>query len=260
MTIFYNGTPMGGSRDQTALFLQGENALVSFFRPDDMPVVLECCQSFVLDNGAWSHAQNARKHNAKHPDRPALSTQIDFYEYVKWVNEYRRHPAFQWCLIPDVIDGSEEENVDLVNRWVRSGYKAKGVPVWHMHESLEWLDYLVSNFEWVALGSSGIFSRPNSRVWWRRMAEAMAVACDSYGRPRCKLHGLRMMNPEVFTRLPLASVDSTNAAVNSGAKDRFGMYVPPTRAQRAAVLAARVKAHSGASFWGGVDIDGLYEV
>ncbi len=45
------------------------------------------------------------------------------------------------------------------------------------------------------------------------MAQAMAQACD-LGRPRVKLHGLRMLDVEVFSRLPLASADSTNVARN----------------------------------------------
>jgi hypothetical protein len=78
------------------------------------------------------------------------------------------------------------------------------------------------------------------------MSEAMSVACDDLGRPRCKLHGLRMLDPEIFGRLPLSSADSTNAAVNSGSLSRFGMYKPPTASQRAAVIADRIEAHNSA--------------
>lgn len=234
--IHYHGTPIGGTRQNAAQFLMGRHALVSFYRPDDIAAVLECCQSFVLDNGAFSHWK-------------AGKGEIDFYEYVKWVLEYSRHPSFDWCLIPDIIDGTEQDNIDLVNRWVRSGYKAKGIPIWHMHESLKWLDYLVNNFEWVALGSSGAYSTVNTGGWWRRINEAMQVICDDQGRPKCKLHGLRMLDPDVFTRMPLSSADSTNAAVNCGSLSRFGSYVPPTSSQRAAVIAARIESRNSSYIW-----------
>ncbi len=56
-----------------------------------------------------------------------------------------------------------------------------------------------------------------------------------------------MLNPKIFTRLPLSSADSTNAARNCNQLDRFGIYVPPTAAQRAAIIANRVEAHSSAA-------------
>lgn len=77
----------------------------------------------------------------------------------------------------------------------------------------------------------------------------MNELCDDEGRPPCRLHGLRMLDPQVFSRLPLASADSTNAAVNSGSLDRFGSYVPPTASQRAAVIAERIEAHNSAAGW-----------
>jgi hypothetical protein len=73
--------------------------------------------------------------------------------------------------------------------------------------------------------------------------------CDDAGRPPARLHGLRMLDPAIFTKLPLASADSTNAAVNCGSLDRFGMYLPASSAQRAAVIADRIEAHNSAPAW-----------
>lgn len=238
--IHYHGTPIGGTRQDVARFLMGRHALVSFYRPDDIGPVMECCKSFVLDNGAFSHWK-------------AGKGEIDFHAYKAWVEDICLHPGFEWCLIPDKIDGTEEENADLVNLWIRSGSRAHAVPVWHLHESTEYLEYLVGNFQRVALGSSGQWATPGTPDWWSRMAEAMKVACDEHGRPKAKLHGLRMLDPQVFTRLPLASADSTNAAVNCGSISRFGSYKPPTSAQRAAVIAERIEAHNSAPVWCGIE-------
>lgn len=240
--IHYHGTPAGGNKKDKVSFLRGRHGLVSFFRPDDIDIVASCCKTFVLDNGAFSHWT-------------AGKGDIDFYAYAEWVNKYAKHPAFDWCLIPDKIDGSEDQNADLVSKWVRSGFIAKGVPVWHMHESLEYLEYLITNFEWVAFGSSGDWSTPNTKAWWERMAEVMSVACDEQGRPRAKYHGLRMLNTKVFSRLPLSSADSTNAAVNSGAKPRYekaSPYIPKERWLRAEVLAQDIESVLSASTWTGL--------
>lgn len=233
--IHYHGTPIGGTRQDAARFLIGRHAFVSFARPDDLAVAMECCQSFALDNGAFTLWKKGGK--------------VDVVAYHAWVHSIAGHPGVDFCIIPDVIDGTEQENVDLVTLWLRMGSRVKCVPVWHLHESLEWLDYLVSHFQLVAIGSSGQWSQPGTRQWWVRMGQAMAVACDKDGRPRTKLHGLRMLDPAIFTRLPFASADSTNAAVNGGSVARFGMYVPPTAAQRAEVIAERIESNNSAHLW-----------
>ena len=56
----------------------------------------------------------------------------------------------------------------------------------------------------------------------------------------------KLAQDDIFTRLPLSSADSTNAAVNSGSLSRFGSYLPPTVAQRAEVIAERIEANNSA--------------
>lgn len=243
--IHYHGTPIGGTRQDTARFLNGRHALIPFGRAEDLGPVLENCQSFVIDNGAFSHWKKGKG-------------QIDFYEYQKFCESICRHPGFDWCLIPDVIDGDENENAELVRFWARTGTIAKGVPVWHLHESFEYLDWLLNDWEIVAIGSSGQWSTPGTSEWWKRISDAMRVICDERGRPRRKIHGLRMLNPEVFTRLPLSSADSTNAAVNSGSISRFGMYTPATSSQRAAVIADRIELHNSAAVYADIGQGDLF--
>jgi hypothetical protein len=226
--IHYHGTPLGGPRQDAPRFLMGRHALVPFSYPDDMPVVAECCQSFVLDNGAFTAWTKGGR--------------VDVDGYIAWVREWHRHPGFDWALIPDVIDGTEAENDELVAAWPE---ELEGVPVWHMHESIERLVKLATEWRFVALGSSGQFASVGTNEWWSRITKAMHAICVD-GRPICKLHGLRMLDPEVFTKLPLSSADSTNAAVNSGSLSRFGMYLPPTTSQRAAVIAARIESQNSA--------------
>lgn len=213
-------------------FLQGRHALVSFAYPEDIGIVADLCADFILDNGAFTAWRQGKP--------------MDVEGYVRWCEEWCRHPGFSWALIPDVIDGTEADNDALLRDWPRH---IRGVPIWHLHEDLGRLARLVGEHSVVALGSSGEWPTPGAARWWDRMHDAMMVACDSDGRPRARLHGLRMLSPKVFTRLPLASADSTNAAVNSGALDRFGIYVPPTRAQRAEIIAARIEAQNSAPVW-----------
>lgn len=229
-----HGTPCGGPRQDAARFLMGRDALVPFPRPDDMGIVAEVCRSFVLDNGAFSVWKRGEV--------------LDVAGFTRWAEEWCRHPAFEWALIPDTITGTEADNDALLRDWPRHLHGA-GVPVWHLHESIGRLQRLCAEWRTVALGSSGQWRTPGTAEWWDRMGEAMNAICDEQGRPQARLHGLRMLDPDVFRHLPLASADSTNAVVNSGSLDRFGMYPAPTAWQRAAVIAARIEVHQSAPRW-----------
>lgn len=231
--IHYHGTPVGGKQTERAAFLQGRHALVSFLYQGDMPLVADLCQSFILDNGAFSAWKKG--------------IQVDWDGYYTWVRSWHRHPGFDFALIPDVIGGSEEENDRLLSLWPKD---LNGVPVYHVHEPTDRLLRLAEDYPTVALGSSGEFSHPGSNVWWGRMEEIMDAVCEE-GVPRCKLHGLRMLNPSVFSRLPLSSADSVNASVNAGSLGRFGLYVPVSRAQRASVIADRIEAFNSSAVWVG---------
>ena len=68
------------------------------------------------------------------------------------LSEYR--PAIlkvlDWCLIPDIIDGTEQDNKDLVERWqggLSNTLKAVARYKALAYESLDWLEYLSENFE-----------------------------------------------------------------------------------------------------------------
>ncbi len=233
--IHYHGTPIGGSRDNAARFLVGRHALVPFKYQEDLPVVMEFCQSFVVDNSAFSYWRSGGT--------------LDVDAYAKWVKTLEHHPSLDWCLIPDKIDGNEKENMRMVQDWRNLRLKVKSVPVWHLHESMDYLDWLCHTFETVAIGSSGEWSHPGSKAWWDRISEAMNTACTKDGKPKARLHGLRMLDPQIFSRLPLTSADSTNAAVNSGSLKRFGMYMPPTSAQRASVIADRIEQFNSTAIW-----------
>ena len=228
--IHYHGTPMSGTRVDVVRFFAGRHALVPFSRRDDLGAVAEVCQSWVADNGAFSVWKRGLK--------------LDVPGYLAWLHDWCKHPGFDWALIPDVIQGSSEENDALVEAWPND---IRGVPVYHMHEPLDRAVRLAHTWPTVALGSSGEWSTPGTQGWWIRMAAIMEAVCDSDGRPPCRFHGLRMLNPKVFTKLPLSSADSCNATRNCNAAWAPGGYSLPNAAQRAEVIASRVEAHNSAS-------------
>ncbi len=215
--------------------IAGGHAFVSFRHPEQLTLAIEAAQSFAVDNGAFS---------AWRSGEPVT----DWNPYYAWVAELARIPSFDFAVIPDVIDGSEEDNDALIEEWPFPPWV--GAPVWHMHESVERLARLTREWPRVCLGSSGRYASVGTAAWWGRMAEAMEAACDAKGRPLCKLHGLRMLDPRVFTRLPLASADSTNIARNMGIESKWrGTYTPPSKEARAMVIRERIEAHQSPARW-----------
>lgn len=230
--IHYHGTPITPLGVASAA-LSTRHACVSFAAPDQIAFVAEVCQSFILDNGAFTIWRQGGS--------------LDVKGYVEWVNEWKRHPGFDWALIPDVIDGSEADNDAMfAEYWQAGGSLLDSVPVWHLHESLTRLQGLCRRFRRVALGSSGQWSDPGSPGWWERMGEAMDAICDDMGRPPCKLHGLRMLNPTVFSQLPLSSADSTNVAQNH-ARERVLYKLSPSMG--ALKIVDRIEQHCSAPRW-----------
>lgn len=243
--IHYHGTPCGSTREDVARFASGRHMLVPFVRPEYIATIAEVSQSFCVDSGAYT----AWKQNIE----------IDWEHYYDFVRVWYRHPAFDFALISDVIDGTEQDNDVLVDQWPKD-LVCVGVPVWHMHESLKRLRRLCESFPRVALGSSGDFATVGTDKWWRRMAEAMRHICDEDGRPISRLHGLRMLDPEVFKYLPLASADSTNAVRNSSSYRRFGIYTPPKASTRMAIIAERIESHQSAALWLGTPSDESFQL
>jgi hypothetical protein len=231
--IHYHGTPMTPALDMVRAFA-AKHAMVSFEDPRQIEVAAEVCQSIVLDNGAFSAWRQGKPY--------------DFDGFATWAGQWIRHPAVEWVVIPDVIDGGEADNDALLRDW--SASKATSVPVYHMHESVDRLVRLAADWPRVALGSSGEFAIVGNERWWLRMADMLDAICDPEGRPLVKLHGLRMLDPGVFSKVPLASADSTNVARNVGLDSAWRQsYAPRSRAMRALILMERIERHASAAYW-----------
>ena len=237
--IHYHGLPITPVI-AAARALEGGHAFVSFRHPEQLEVAVQLCQSFAVDNGAFS---------AWRAGEPVT----DWRPYYAWVEGLRHFPGFDFAVIPDVIDGSEADNDRLIEEWPWTfGRDVLGAPVWHLHESITRLRRLADEWPRVCLGSSGDYAQIGTQAWWRRMAEAMDAICVD-GRPVAKIHGLRMLAPEVVSAFPFASADSTNIARNIGIDCRWtGSYAPLTKDARAALLRHRIELNNSPARWVGV--------
>ncbi len=192
--IHYHGTPI--TPREELLGMAGRHFCVRYGAHQDLKTCLTIAQSIMFDNGAFS----------------AKTKGVPFDEpgFYGWVEPILFHPHF--AVIPDVIDGSAEENDAMVERWPDALW-ALGAPVWHLAEPLErLLDLVMQGWPRVCFGSSGAFWQIGSPAWSGRMDEAFNALIREYGKTPW-IHGLRMLG-QAGGDWPLASADSTNVGQN----------------------------------------------
>lgn len=231
--IHYHGGPI--TPESCALRAwRARHAFISHAAPEQLALAATVCQSFALDNGAFSLW------------KAGLPT--DWPAFYDWVRLWMNHPGFDFAVIPDVIEGTEEENDELLAAWPFP--KHAGAAVWHTNESIERLERLAHEWPRVCLGSSGQYDVKRPAAFVARAQDAIVHILDEHGFPITKLHGLRCLNPRIFTQLPLASGDSTNVARNIGIDSKWkGTYAPANKETRAAILVDRIESHNSAGVY-----------
>ena len=190
MTIHYHGTPITPNAE--LLRLAGRHFCVSHAAPAQVRTCHEIGQSVMLDNGAFSAWKRGY--------RP------DWNAYYAWVEPWLDYPT-TWAVIPDEVEGDEAVQDQLLKAWPFA--KQRSAPVWHMHESIARLLYLIDQWPRVCVGSSAQYAEVLSPAWQRRMDDVWRAI----GARVCNIHMLRGMQL-IRHRWPFASVDSTDVARN----------------------------------------------
>lgn len=229
--IHYHGGPI--TPDTCAIKAwKARHAFISFAHYGQIGLAAEHCQSFAIDNGAFSFWKAGK--------------QTDWKSYYEFIEAWRSHPGFDFAVIPDVIEGSEDENDNLLAEW--SFAKHEGLAVWHTNESIDRLVRLANEWPRVGIGSSGEYDAAKVSKLLSRMNEVLPHILDDKKRPICKLHGLRMLNPKIFTKLPLSSADSTNVARNIGIDVKWkGTYQPQSKETRTTILIERIESENSSN-------------
>ena len=201
--------------------LKGASFCVSYATRDKLTTQLDDAIRLVgekgmllVDNGAFSAW------------RSGVSTMSDDYldGFEAWAKSIMDRCPQAICVVPDVIDGTEEQNAELVRQWIGADIDSdRMMPVWHLHESIGYLLYLCEGFEHVAFGSSGQYAKPGTPHWHARIKEAFAAidaweleSEGAYVRPR--LHMMRAQSEA--HKYPFDSSDSCNLAINHNRQRR----------------------------------------
>ena len=199
MIHHYHGTPIwGGAGEVHRIAVRGAGAFVSYARPDQLQASLQYAQEVAIDNGAFSAWKRGLI--------------LDWAAFYRWLEPYYQHKKVSFFVIPDVVEGGEEDNDRLI-RALPPSLRRKAAPVWHLHESIERLVCLCEEWPRVCFGSSGEYAVIRTAAWHERMEQAFEAI---YGRRNLatKIHGLRMLDGRVLGKYPLTTADSTNLACN----------------------------------------------
>ena len=154
----------------------------------------------MIDNGAFSIWMQNKKRGKKKT--------ISWDPYYTWIDSI--YADITEFILPDVIDGSEEDNDALLTEC----NLMNGIPVWHVNESFERLGRLASDYPYIAFGSAGEFSTLGTEKWNKKVSTAMSLLSDKDGVPLVKVHMLRCLNHKIFGNFAFHSGDSTNLARN----------------------------------------------
>lgn len=229
--IHYHGTPISPTPIIEAL--SGRNFCVSFAASGQIRRCHEIGQSVLIDNGAFSFWRSG-------------SPCVDWEPYYDFAARWLDYKT-TWAIIPDVIDGTESDNNDLMTQWFAAfGDFRQASPVWHLHESFDRLDRLTRNFEKVCIGSSGEYASVGTRKWRDRMDAAFTFMCKGTGKVPCWVHMLRGMNLS-GTEYPFSSVDSTNIARNHNSIKRRGNL--DEQIKWAVSTASRLDSLNNSPYW-----------
>jgi len=198
--------------------MAGKHFCVSFADKRDGDWCLLNAQSVMWDNGAFTAYTKGKA--------------PDWNGYYKWLEDRLSHP--HWAVVPDVIDGTPENNLELINQWPHR--KDCSAVVWHMDEPIDHLLHLLTlGFSKLCFGSSGKYWQVGSDSWERRADEAFNAISKEGAIPWIHmLRGLSMSGD----KYPFASADSANVA-----RHHNELNICPER------MARRIDAVQCPSFW-----------
>jgi len=237
MIHYHSGSLPGGTEAQLAY--AGKHAMISFAEGHNLaPMIVELCHSFSLDGDLSNRT-----------DQGSLLANME--EYAAWVERWYRHPALDFYLMPYSCTPEADSLVSDWRELVSDDIYTRGIPVFNLDQSLGHLDDLLEEFPHsLAIATVSSYGDPGSLKWWERIAQVMEKLIDEDGRPIRRLHGVQMLDPTIFSHLPLSSADSNCVARNCGEDHRWeGPYQPATPYQRALILMERIERHASASRW-----------
>lgn len=162
--------------------------------------VIHKYNNFMLDSGAFSFFGGAKTD---------LNDYVD--KYIAFINKWDVKLFFEL----DIYALIGKEKTDLINQRIESETGKKTIPVFHYENGIEHYKWMCEEYDYVAIGASGMFDS----FWTRQNPEKLRKLIDYAHSKNTMVHGLGYTKASMLNKMPFDSVDSTSWIGGN----RFGM-------------------------------------
>ena len=127
---------------------------------------------------------------------------MDLPEYCKFIQKNAELIAVDdrsiLASVLDAIGKGPEET--LKNQQAMESLGVRPLPCFHYGEDEKYLEYYITNYDYVTLGGMVPISTPQLYPWLDRIWDKHLT--DGAGRPRCKIHGFGLTSYDLMERYP----------------------------------------------------------
>jgi hypothetical protein len=203
--------------------LRGHSFCVSFANPDQVDRCVELVgddEILILDNGAFTIWQCEQNPDRTLPARLQFNSPDEYRAaFWNWANAIQARCEQAVAVIPDVITGSEQQNLIEISHAIRYGlaeFPERTMSIWHMDESNDFLSTQCRLMNFIGIGSCAEFDVQKNRAGYldkMREVGKVVAAIDAVHGSRPWVHLMRGLG--VFKSVAwVDSADSTNVARN----------------------------------------------
>jgi len=151
--------------------------------------------------------------------------EINIQDYIDFIKQHQDIIDIYANLDVISIDGKRGSKLTaeltLKNQKIMEEAGLRPLPVFHIGEPFEYLEYYIKRYDYIGLG--GMVGVPrNTLILWLDECFDKYI-CDEKGMPKVKIHGFGLTSFSLMLRYPWYSCDSTSWVITS----RIGsIYVP----------------------------------
>lgn len=183
--------------ESSGLIFNGANILQSFYYVDNFTekVILPNCKDFILDSGAFTFMQNAKR-------------DVNWEEYVdKYAEFVRKHNIKKYFELDiDSIVGLEE--VERLRARLETNVGWQCIPVWHLWRGIDYWHMMCRDWGYVAIG--GLAGEDKSSKRMKKLHECFPMLINIAHKNGAKVHGLGYTSLSGIKKYHFDSVDSTS--------------------------------------------------
>ena len=140
------------------------------------------------------------------------NTEVSIHDYIAFIKQHQQYIDIYANL--DVIAFGKHKQPDkdtaeatLKNQRIMEKAGLNPIPAFHYGEPMEYLQYYVEKYPYIALGIAG--NTTTKLLPWMEECFSQYI-CDKDGMPKVKVHGFAVTSLKLMLRFPWFSVDSTS--------------------------------------------------